>query len=1063
MRIHKLRIILTVFCMLLFTTVSWGATITGTVANSSGKSGRIYLWVEWAGGGNTGAGVSLPAAGDFTIRGVQPNGTYYVRAFMDTQGTNVQHANDPQGSSVEVTVGADSGSAGTITLNNPTPVAPQAPGLMVTRSTSGNLLMWNGPESDDLPIADKYLVSWSANGFSTVLGTTEVASGLHDFYIHKDAPSNYAYKVTAVVNGMTPAESNVALAPLPTGTGSVTGTVTFSGTPTGPLYVLLVDESSDPPNFNATAVSAPVSGGTYTISNVLAANYFVVAFLDMNNNGAYDLGDVGWLDNDDFLPNVTVTAGELTSAADIQLNNVNYSASLYTQHSSNQWGESYNIAITVQSMKKRVVNVELTSGPQLVAPVDVSFDGDQEFNGRANVPGRPTAGDTYQVKVTYLDGTTETAETVARSVTAVIDGLPDPVAPVGYVAYEATPTFSWSAPSPAPATDYTYGLWMNATNGSGWWDVWAIPSTTTSLEYASQGEYDPDTLTDGTTYRWSIEAKDSDGNTAQTEVEFTPTSLPAVNSFSPVGGLPGTTVVINGVNLSPAPVVRFNGVTASVTDATSTSLTLTVPPGATTGKIQVGTFVTSRDFIVAEPITITGKVLSSLTQLPIPNARVEKQDDSAIYATTAADGSYSLDLFPVEAFHLKITHDGYIPTYTTPFFWLSEDLDMSAYPSHLYTSGQLTAWGVTAGKGVVIGRVLNTGTTPYTAVNGAAVTAQSTQNFPDYYPPTYFDGTSFGGTSTYGNGIFFIRNVNAYDWVNVQASKPIWSFQQTGFNTYAGSVTEGGVFGQINQPQVYYFDPSTGTAGTTVTIVGNNFSPVPAENTVIFEGAVGTEDDVTAEVKNAESGSLTITVPAGAVSGNISVTTAGGYSSQGYFMVKNTLAVEVNGTGSGTVTSSYSDSTISCQSGLSAGCTADYTQGSWVELTATVSDGSLFSGWAGCDSVYGDNNVNCTLTLNTDRAVTATFSQEAVQGVMVEGGNYYATILEAYTAALDAGIIRTKIGSFTGPHDLNRAISVTIKGGYDDVTSGSQTGYTALGAPLTVTSGSVTLDRIEVE
>jgi hypothetical protein len=76
------------------------------------------------------------------------------------------------------------------------------------------------------------------------------------------------------------------------------------------------------------------------------------------------------------------------------------------------------------------------------------------------------------------------------------------------------------------------------------------------------------------------------------------------------------------------------------------------------------------------------------------------------------------------------------------------------------------------------------------------------------------------------------------------------------------------------------------------------------------------------------------------------------------------LTVTKTGTGSGTVTSSPSG--ISC----GADCSAPYALGTSVTLTAAPASGSTFGSWAGCDSVSG---LSCTVTMNTDRSVTATF------------------------------------------------------------------------------------------
>lgn len=88
-----------------------------------------------------------------------------------------------------------------------------------------------------------------------------------------------------------------------------------------------------------------------------------------------------------------------------------------------------------------------------------------------------------------------------------------------------------------------------------------------------------------------------------------PTS-PTIANIFPQRGEVGTEVKINGTNFSTTTtdnVVKFNGVAATVTAATVNNLTVTVPAGATTGKVTVevgGKTATSpNDFTVVPVIT----------------------------------------------------------------------------------------------------------------------------------------------------------------------------------------------------------------------------------------------------------------------------------------------------------------------------------------------------------------------------------------------------------------------------------------------------------------------------
>lgn len=85
--------------------------------------------------------------------------------------------------------------------------------------------------------------------------------------------------------------------------------------------------------------------------------------------------------------------------------------------------------------------------------------------------------------------------------------------------------------------------------------------------------------------------------------------VPVITSFSPASGPIGTTVIISGANFSTnntSNIVYFGAVKASVSSASSTSLSITVPAGASFQPITVTvnglTTFSSKPFIV----TFTG-------------------------------------------------------------------------------------------------------------------------------------------------------------------------------------------------------------------------------------------------------------------------------------------------------------------------------------------------------------------------------------------------------------------------------------------------------------------------
>ena len=73
------------------------------------------------------------------------------------------------------------------------------------------------------------------------------------------------------------------------------------------------------------------------------------------------------------------------------------------------------------------------------------------------------------------------------------------------------------------------------------------------------------------------------------KIDFTVIKPPTITSFTPATGKVGTLITVMGTNLSSATDVKFNGVsiTSGITVVTPGSIKVTVPQGATTGKMLV--------------------------------------------------------------------------------------------------------------------------------------------------------------------------------------------------------------------------------------------------------------------------------------------------------------------------------------------------------------------------------------------------------------------------------------------------------------------------------------------
>lgn len=92
-----------------------------------------------------------------------------------------------------------------------------------------------------------------------------------------------------------------------------------------------------------------------------------------------------------------------------------------------------------------------------------------------------------------------------------------------------------------------------------------------------------------------------------------------------------------------------------------------------------------------------------------------------------------------------------------------------------------------------------------------------------------------------------------------------------------------------------------------------------------------------------------------------------------------TLNVFKNGSGSGTVQSgpSTGGGNITC----GTGCSAQFTQGTVVDLYATAASGSTFTGWSG--DCFG--SASCSVTMNQARNVTANFVSQSTSSQLLNG------------------------------------------------------------------------------
>ena len=315
-------------------------------------------------------------------------------------------------------------------------------------------------------------------------------------------------------------------------------------------------------------------------------------------------------------------------------------------------------------------------------------------------------------------------------------------------------------------------------------------------------------------------------------------AAPTIASFAPTSGPVGTSVVITGTNFTGATQVAFNGTaTANFTVDSATQITAVVPMGATTGTITVSTpggTATSADVftVVAAPVitsfaptsgpvgtqvTITGSGFTGATQVAF-NGTVATTfnvvSDTQITATVPAGATTGT---------ITVSTPGGTATSPTNFTVVATPTITSFTPA----SGPV-------GTSVVITGTNFTGATQV-AFNGTAATFTVDS-------ATQITATVPGGATT----------------GTITVTAP------------GGTATSADVFTvtvPVAAPTIASFAPTSGPVGTSVVITGTGFT---GATQVAFNGTPATVFNVDSDTQ------ITATVPTGATTGTITVSTPGG-------------------------------------------------------------------------------------------------------------------------------------------------------------------------------------------
>jgi YD repeat-containing protein len=528
---------------------------------------------------------------------------------------------------------------------------------------------------------------------------------------------------------------------------------------------------------------------------------------------------------------------------------------------------------------------------------------------------------------------------------------------------------------------------------------------------------------------------------ASSGVPFTVIPAPSISGISPFTGSNGTVVTVNGNNFGNSQgtsTITFNGVPAGPTAWNNTAITVPVPQGASSGfvVVTVAGIVPSSgsNFIVPRPsvssisptsgpvgtwMTITGSGFglvqgTSAVQFNGLNAPAANWSDSSIVIQVppgATTGGVQVAVVGpgtsnALTFTVNVGLAGLSPSFGSA--GTSVTIAGSGFGTFQGTStvsfngtpATPTSWGiqtitVPVPTGATTGPVVVTiGGTPSNGLNftvGPGITSL-TPNAGASGTSVAIAGSGFG--STQGSSVVTFNgvpaSVSAWSDTSITASVPGGATTGLVVATVGGASSNGVAFSVA--PSILSLLPSSGPAGTPVTITGSGFGVPQGASTVSFGGATATPT-VWSPAK------IVVPVPSGAVTGPVVVTVSGQASNGPAFTVG-------SGSIAGTITRASDSSAVS--GALVEALQANLTQAS----ASTAADGTY--------------NIPNLLPGAYDVRVSAS----GLATALVTGNSVVATGPTTVNAALSSpGIIFGQVTQADGVTPINGASVVVTSGG----------------------------------
>ena len=340
------------------------------------------------------------------------------------------------------------------------------------------------------------------------------------------------------------------------------------------------------------------------------------------------------------------------------------------------------------------------------------------------------------------------------------------------------------------------------------------------------------------------------GGTNSNGSSFTVVSAPSITSLSITTGAVGATVVITGTNFGSSQgsgTVKFNGTAATVTSWSSTSITVTVPSGATTGNVVV----------FASGVNSNGK---SFTVVSAPSITSLSITSGAVGATVVITGTN----FGSSQGSGTVKFNGTAATVTS---WGATSITVTV-PS-----------GATTGNVVVFASGVNSNGKSFTVVSAPSITSLSITTGA-VGATVVITGTNFGSSQGSGTVKFNGTAATVTSWSAASITVTVPSGATTGnVVVYASGVnSNGSSFTVVSAPSITSLSITSGAVGAAVTITGTNFGSSQGSSTVTFNGT-------TATVTSWSATTIAVTVPTGATTGHVVVFASGVNSNGSNFTV----------------------------------------------------------------------------------------------------------------------------------------------------------------------------------